>query len=182
MARAPRPLVTIASSPRRRLGELVSHPGPRGPERSREAPGPTAELSWRRRSRAGSTGTDNIARAFRSEKHRDKLPTCIRGLWRADLFVGSPKPDQWVATTLKIKPTDLEADAGIRIGIYPEKHMGEKPVHDEAKNLILCPLPYEAGFMELFYESFGIVRTFLHRLWRSRLRSRPRVASGAPSA
>ncbi len=118
---------------------------------------------------AGKTGQppklkkhmDNIVRAFRSKKHRDKLPTCIRGLWRTDLFVGSRAQDRWVGTTLKINAKDLEPDAGIRVGIYPERRAGEAPTRDEAKNLILCPLPYNAGFMELFYESFFLVKQVL---------------------
>jgi hypothetical protein len=69
--------------------------------------------------------------------------------------------DRWVATTLKINPGELEADAGIRIGIYPERHHGERPVLDENRNLILCPLPYNGAFIELFYASFFIVKTVL---------------------
>lgn len=105
---------------------------------------------------------DKAIKAFRSARHRDELPPSIRGLWRADLFVGSPQEDRWVATTLKINAQDLEADAGIRIGIYPERTTGESPSRDEGKNLILCPVPYNAGFMELFYESFIIVKQLLH--------------------
>jgi hypothetical protein len=87
----------------------------------------------------------NIAKAFRSEKHRDKLPTCIRGLWRADLFVGSPKPDQWVATTLKIKHTDLEADAGIRDRYLSRKTGRRKAVTQRREE----PNPLPAPSMKL---------------------------------
>jgi len=102
-----------------------------------------------------------LVRAFQSPEYRELLPASIRGLWRADLFVGSPEEDRWVATTLKINPGDLEGGPGIRIGIYPERRRGERPMRDDEKNLILCPLPYNAGFMELFYSSFFIVRQVL---------------------
>jgi hypothetical protein len=102
-----------------------------------------------------------ICEAFRSVKHRELLPRSIRGLWRTDLFVGSTSSDRWVATTLKINPADLEADAGIRIGIYPERQRGERPSLDESRNLILCHLPYNGAFIELFYASFFIVKTVL---------------------
>lgn len=104
---------------------------------------------------------DKLVKAFRNAVHREALPPSIRGLWRADLFVGSPQEDRWVATTLKINPVDLTGDAGIRVGIYPERKKGERPSFDEAKNLILCPVPYNASFMELFYGSFFIVTQFL---------------------
>lgn len=104
---------------------------------------------------------DKIAKAFRSEKHRDKLPQSIRGLWKADLFVGSPGPDRWVATTLKIRRTDLEAAPGLRVGLYPEERRGEGPRKDESANLILCPLPYSGEFMQLFGASFQILKQII---------------------
>jgi hypothetical protein len=103
----------------------------------------------------------SLLKAFKSATHREKLPPSIRGVWRTDLFVGSPTEDRWVATTMKINPTDLEGDAGIRVGLYPERKKGESPSHDAAKNLILCPIPYNASFMELFYSSFFLVKQFL---------------------
>lgn len=99
--------------------------------------------------------------AFRSEKQRAKLPPSISGVWRSDLFVGSPAQDRWIATTLKLNPVDLEGDAGIRVGLYPERRRGEGPSFDAQKNLILCPLPYNSAFMELFYSSFFIVKQVL---------------------
>jgi hypothetical protein len=104
---------------------------------------------------------NSLLRAFRSAKHRERLPPSIRGVWRTDLFVGSPSEDRWVATTMKINATDLEGDAGIRVGLYPERKKGESPSHDTSKNLILCPIPYNASFMELFYSSFFLVKQFL---------------------
>ena len=104
---------------------------------------------------------EKLLKAFRSAGERDVLPPSIRGLWRADLFVGSPQEDRWVGTTLKINAVDLEGAPGLRIGIYPERKKGERPSRDDSKNLILCPLPYNAGFMELFYSSFFVVSQFL---------------------
>ncbi|WP_163785080.1 hypothetical protein [Myxococcus vastator] len=99
--------------------------------------------------------------AFRYPEHRDYLPRSIRGIWKADLFIGSPSMDKWVAATLKINSKDLAGAAGLRLGIYPESRKGERPSFDDSRNLILCPLPYNAGFMELFYKSFYIVKQFL---------------------
>ncbi len=102
-----------------------------------------------------------VRRAFSSTKIRARLPPSIRGLWRADLFVGAPSRDHWIATTLKTNPEALESAAGIRVGIYPERVRGEGPSFDGDRNLVLCPVPYDGGFMELFYSSFFVVKAFL---------------------
>lgn len=104
---------------------------------------------------------DRVKRAFSIPQERELLPRSIRGLWRADLFVGAPAEDRWVATTLKINPAHLEGSPGIRIGIYPERARNEPPSFDAHKNLVLCPVPYDGGFMELFYSAFFLVKTFL---------------------
>src|SRR5207245_4552504 len=99
---------------------------------------------------------DSLVRAFRDQRRRESLPQSIRGLWKADLFVGSPGPDRWVATTLKTRRADLEYSPGLRIGLYPEERRGEGPRREE--NLILCPLAYSGDFMQLFGASFQIIK------------------------
>jgi len=104
---------------------------------------------------------DTARRAFSSTQHRELLPRSIRGLWRADQFVGSVSQQKWVATTLKTNPSQLAGAAGIRIGIFPEERRGQSPAFDESRNLVLCPVPYDGGFMEVFYRSFVLVKAFL---------------------
>ena len=104
---------------------------------------------------------DTIRKALRDSSARSRLPTSIRGLWKADLFVGSSDEGRWVGSTLKLNRRDFEGAAGLRVGIYPEERPGEGPSRDEKNNLILCPLPYDASFMELFYTSFFVVKQFL---------------------
>ena len=58
-----------------------------------------------------------LERAFRNVKHRDRLPQSIRGLWKADLFLGSPKTEQWVGTTLKLNRGEFEPAPGLRVEI-----------------------------------------------------------------
>src|SRR5690606_25127102 len=62
---------------------------------------------------------NDLARAFRSSTHRETLPSTIKGLWKADLFVGCRDSDRWVGTTVKINPSMLEGAAGLRLGIVP---------------------------------------------------------------
>ena len=102
-----------------------------------------------------------IQKALREQKAREGLPPSIRGIWKSDLFIGNADQERWVGTTLKINPDHFEGAAGLRIGIYPEKKRGEAPHIDADKNLLLCPLPYNSSFMELFYSSFFIVKQFL---------------------
>ncbi|WP_430232628.1 hypothetical protein [Nitrosomonas communis] len=105
----------------------------------------------------------DIAKAFRSSSMRDMLPATIKGLWKADLFVGCRDTDKWVGATVKINPTSLEGAPGLRLGIVPA-HQGryDNIKIDQSKNLVICPIPYDASFMEAFYVSWGIVKQFLN--------------------
>lgn len=50
------------------------------------------------------------AAALRRKVVGSGLPQSISGLWRADLFLGSPDADRWVGTTVKINRAHLEGD------------------------------------------------------------------------
>jgi hypothetical protein len=103
-----------------------------------------------------------IAGAFRNRNTRPALPYSIRGLWKADLFVGYTENDRWLGTTVKINASQLEGAAGLRIGIVPTKQGRADLVRkDESKNLIVCPLQYDEDFMQVFYEGWRIVQAFL---------------------
>jgi hypothetical protein len=105
---------------------------------------------------------ETIAGAFRNRKTRPALPFSIRGLWKADLFVGFPASDRWLATSVKINPAQLESAAGLRIGIVPNKQGRTDSVRlDESKNLVICPLNHDHDFMQTFYEGWRIVQAFI---------------------
>lgn len=103
-----------------------------------------------------------IAGAFRNKRTRPALPSSIRGLWKADLFVGFSDSDRWAATTVKINASHLEGAAGLRIGIVPTRQRRADNVRlDEAKNLVISPLHHDEDFMQVFYESWKIVQAFI---------------------
>jgi hypothetical protein len=102
-----------------------------------------------------------IINAFHRAEARNRLPRSISGLWKADLFIGSPTSEKWVGTTVKVQPAALQGAQGLRIGIYPRQNVTDTPRKDDALNLIRLPLPYDDAFMELFYKSFYLVRAFL---------------------
>jgi len=103
-----------------------------------------------------------IAGAFRNRRTRPALPHSIRGLWKADLFVGFADTDRWAATTVKINPNQLEGAAGLRIGIVPTKQGRSDAVRkDDDKNLVICPLHHDEDFMQMFYEGWRLVQAFL---------------------
>jgi hypothetical protein len=105
---------------------------------------------------------DSIAAAFRRRSDSTPLPSSISGLWKADLFVGHTDSDRWVGTTVKINPSHLEGARGLRIGIVPAREGATDAVRrDEARNLIICPLPHDGAFMEIFYRGWGVVQQFL---------------------
>ena len=99
---------------------------------------------------------DNIASAMRRSSVVQSLPASIRGVWKADLFLGNPQTDYWVATTLKTNRAQIEEAPGLRIAIYPEERPQEEP--KMVGSLIHCPLPYNIEFMQLFGATFQIVK------------------------
>ena len=103
-----------------------------------------------------------LAYALRSEAVRAYLPYSISGLWKADLFLGHTDSDRWVGTTVKINPSQVEPAKGLRLAIVPVRQgKTDKISVDHAKNLVICPLPHDGAFMEIFYQGWGIVQQFI---------------------
>jgi len=100
----------------------------------------------------------SAAAAFRRKGVGSDLPQSISGLWRADLFLGSADADYWVATTVKINPAALKGDRGLRIGVVPAQQGGSDHLYvDDTRRLVVCPLPYDGSFMEVFYMAWEVV-------------------------
>lgn len=119
-----------------------------------------------------------LAAAFHRPSTRASLPSSINGLWKADLFFGSTDADRWLGTTLKINAKQLEGASGLRIGIVPATQgASDKIFKDSGKNLIVCPIPYDGSFMELFYTGWRIVQQFI----RADAKVPPPVALPAPA-
>jgi hypothetical protein len=106
---------------------------------------------------------EKFAAAFRRIDAREQLPQSLSGLWKADLFTGCRDSDRWVGTTLKINRDLLEGARGLRVGIVPT-HEGKSDavVLDEHRNLVVCPLPYDRSFMQVFYQAWEVVVQFLN--------------------
>ncbi len=103
-----------------------------------------------------------LAGAFRNRRTRPALPYSIRGLWKADLVVGASDADRWVGTSVKINPAQLEGAPGLRIGIVPIRQGRTDTVRlDDDRNLVICPLPHDGDFMQVFYEGWRIVQAFI---------------------
>jgi hypothetical protein len=100
-----------------------------------------------------------LAVAFRRPGARPNLPQSIRGLWKADLFLGSTEQDHWVGTTVKINPSHLEPARGLRVAIVPSLSGRSDSIRlDEQRNLVVCPMPHDGSFMQIFYEGWRIVQ------------------------
>jgi hypothetical protein len=107
---------------------------------------------------------NTLAAAFRRPSTRLNLPQSIRGLWKADLFLGSTGPDHWVGTTVKINPLQLEAARGLRVAIIPSLAGCSDGIKvDEQKNLVICPMPHDGSFMQIFYEGWRIVQALCEK-------------------
>ena len=104
----------------------------------------------------------NIAAALRRPKARQTLPSSINGLWKADLFVGFNDSDRWVGTTVKINRSQLEGARGLRIGVVPSREGSSDRVRtDDKRNLVVCPLPHDGAFMEVFYQAWMVTQQFI---------------------
>ena len=105
---------------------------------------------------------DMVAAAFRRREFRELLPWNIRGLWKADLFVGVRDADRWVGTSVKINRDQLEPAPGLRIGIVPTRQGArDRTVKDDSRNLVICPLPHDQAFMEVFYQGWQVAQQFI---------------------
>lgn len=84
-------------------------------------------------------------------------------MWKADLFVGRAEADRWVGATVKINPRQLEAARGLRLAIVPCRFGGKDSItFNQQKNLVICPMPYDNSFTEIFYQGFQLVKKFLN--------------------
>lgn len=102
---------------------------------------------------------NQLAAAFHRSGTSLALPRSIRGLWKADLFLGSPDRDHWVGTSIKVRPGRLEAAAGLRIAVVPAGSVkSDRVVLDEQKQLVVCPVPHDYSFMQTFHEGMRIVQ------------------------
>ena len=103
-----------------------------------------------------------LSAAFRRQSDRNRLPQSISGLWKADLFVGNTDSDRWIGATVKINASSLEGARGLRLGLVPVQQGKKDSIYrDENKNLVVCPLPYDKSFMEIFYTSWVIIQQFI---------------------
>ncbi|MCK9367159.1 MAG: hypothetical protein M0P72_08430 [Metallibacterium scheffleri] len=103
-----------------------------------------------------------LAAAFRRPTTRLYLPSSISGAWKADLFIGMKDTDRWVGTSVKTNAAQLEGATGIRVGIVPSRQgKSDKITFDDTKNLVICPLPYDGSFTEIFYSAWVIVQQFI---------------------
>ncbi|MEP6786680.1 MAG: hypothetical protein ABI898_13225 [Sphingomonadales bacterium] len=105
---------------------------------------------------------NTIAAAFKRPTTRMALPWSMRGLWKADLFLGSTQSQRWVGASVKINPAQLEGAAGLRVGIVPTKQgKSDKVRIDHGRGLVICPLHHDADFMQTFYEAWRVVQAFI---------------------
>lgn len=144
-------------------------------------------LTWESQLLSGSRGRPvklkrhlaSAMAAFRKKGSRSNLPQSISGLWRADLFLGTSDRDYWVGTSVKINPSSLTGDRGLRIGLVPASQgRSDAVTSDDHNNLVICPLPYDGAFVETFYKAWEMVVHFLAADAKMPLESRlPRPAS-----
>jgi hypothetical protein len=105
---------------------------------------------------------DAAAAAFRKQEARIRLPWSISGLWKADLFVGYTDSDRWIGTSVKVNESQLEPARGLRVGIVPTRQGRSDAIRrDSQRNLVICPIPHDQAFMEVFYQGWQVAQQFI---------------------
>ncbi len=103
-----------------------------------------------------------LAAAFRRAAPCPTAPHSLRGGWKSELFLGSVNAQRWVGAVVKRHPAQLEAGATLRIGIVPARVGGSDRVRlDDSRNLVICPLPFDAAFLQLFATGWHLLQAFL---------------------
>jgi len=100
-----------------------------------------------------------IGAAFRLPGALLNLAQSIRGLWKTDLFLGSAELDRWVAASVDTGLSQLNAAKSPHIAIIPSiKGRSDAVRRDEQKNLVICPVPRDGSFVQIFYAGWRIVQ------------------------
>src|SRR5215471_9055066 len=100
-----------------------------------------------------------IGAAFRLPDALLNLAQSIRGLWKTELFLGSADRDQWVSAGIHMSPPPLRAVEAPRIAIVPSMTGRSDAIRlDEQKNTVICPLPHDGSFIQIFHEGWQIVQ------------------------
>ena len=102
----------------------------------------------------------NMTSIFRSANRNKTLPTSISGIWKADLLLGNPVSNMWAAASVKINHMHLRNVKGIAIGICPTKWNKKASVH-QGREMIICHVPFDNGFMHFFYITWNVIYKFL---------------------
>jgi hypothetical protein len=105
-----------------------------------------------------------LGAAFRLPSALLNLTQSIRGRWKTELFLGSSGHDQWVGASVSVSQSQLTGAEAPRIAIIPSATGVSDAVRpDEHKNIVICPLPHDGNFMQIFHEGWKIVQTLCAR-------------------
>jgi hypothetical protein len=100
-----------------------------------------------------------IGAAFRLPDALLSLAQSIRGLWKTELFLGSADRDQWVSAGIHMSSPPVDAAKAPRIAIVPSMTGHSDAVRrDEQKNTIICPVPHDGSFIQIFHQGWQIVQ------------------------
>jgi len=88
----------------------------------------------------------------------------IRGLWKTELFLGSADLDQWVSAGVHMSLAPLAAAKSPQIAIIPSMAGHSDAIRfDEQKNAVICPVPHDGSFIQIFHEGWRIVQALCAR-------------------
>ncbi len=107
-----------------------------------------------------------VAMAAGGHSSEKFLKERIKKIWKTDLFVGNEESSQYIATTIKSNWHQLEAGAGLRVGIVPEAPDLKAGIVRHQNGLYLAVLPDPNGFMGVFNDAYAAVAAAVCKLGR----------------
>jgi hypothetical protein len=105
-----------------------------------------------------------IGAAFRLPDPFLNVAQSIRGLWKTELFFGSADLDRWVRASVSISQALLAGAREPRIVVVPSMEGYSDAIKlDEQRNIVICPVPHDGRFMQIFHEGWNIVQALCVR-------------------
>jgi hypothetical protein len=100
-----------------------------------------------------------IGAAFRLPDAFLNLAQSIQGLWKTELFLGSSDFEKWVSASVSAGQPRLSAAREPRIAVIPWMPGYSDAIRvDEQKNVVICPVPSDGSFIQVFHEGWQIVQ------------------------
>ena len=110
---------------------------------------------------------DCIEKAFYYKEFQENLPSDLKNIWKADLFVKKENSNTWYAVTIKSNPSDMkkveEIYNGLHIGIYLDNNNNNN-IYPFINNYFVKCIITDMYFVNNYNTGFKLVNDTLEEL------------------